>query len=82
MSTQQTINSLMEILGELGIPPDKIKPSSFIYKDLQLDSTEIVEFSLALKRHFGVGVKLETRQDKTLEEVSTLVDLAKAQDAD
>ena len=80
MDAKPTIDALASILEELGIPADRIKPSSFLYKDLQLDSTEVVEVSLALKRQFDVRVKLETRQDKTLAELCTLIDLARAQD--
>ncbi len=82
MDAKPTINALASILEELGIPADSIKPGSFLYKDLQLDSTEVVEVSLALKRQFDVRVKLETRQDKTLAELCTLIDLARAQDVD
>ena len=81
-STQQTINALINILSELGLSPDQLKPNSFLYKDLQLDSTEIVEVSLALKRRFGVRVKLEARQDRTLTDVCNLIDLAMSKDVD
>ena len=73
MNAQQTMNVLMDILDELGIPADRLKPNSFLYEDLQLDSTEIIEVSVALKQKFGVKIKLETRQDKTLSEVCNLI---------
>ena len=69
MDTVKAINHLQEILKDLGIPKDLIRANALIYRDLQLDSTEIVEISLALKRKLGVKVKLESRQDKTLAEV-------------
>ena len=79
MNILQEISYLEEILNDLGIPQELITPNSFIYGDLQLDSTEIVEVSLALKRKLGIKVKLETRQDKTLAEICTLIRLAISQ---
>ena len=76
MDTQQTMNDLIYILAELGIPIDKLNPNSLIYKDLQLDSTEIVEISVALKQKFGVKIKLEARRDMTLAEVCNLIDFS------
>ena len=76
MNATQTMNILMDLLGELGIPEDQLKPDSLFYKDLQLDSTEIVEVSVALKQRFGVKIKLEARRDKTLSEVCDLIDLS------
>ena len=81
MIAQQTIDNLMDILGRLGVPPDKLKLDSFLYKDLQLDSTETVEVSLALKRQLGVRIKLETRRDKTLAEICNLIDLSMSEGA-
>ncbi|WP_216595674.1 acyl carrier protein [Myxosarcina sp. GI1] len=71
--TVKAMNHLKEILKDLGIPKDLIRANAAINRDLQLDSTEIVEISLALKRRLGVKVKLESRQDKTLAEVSDAI---------
>ncbi|MBE9170030.1 acyl carrier protein [Pleurocapsales cyanobacterium LEGE 06147] len=76
MNIVKSMNTLKEILRELGISPEFIQPNSLLYQDLQLDSTEIVEISLALKRKLGIKVKLETRQDKTLAEVCSLIESA------
>ena len=71
-------NTLKEILANLGIAEELLRDDALLHRDLQLDSTEIVEISLALKRQLGVVVKLETRQDKTLAEVSQAIESARA----
>ncbi len=76
MDTVNVMDQLEKILSDLGIPEELIQPNALLYRDLQLDSTEIVEISLALKRRLGIKLKLETRQDKTLAEVSTAIELA------
>ena len=76
MDTVKAMKNLEDILSDLGIPEELISPNALIHRDLQLDSTEIVEISLALKRRLGIRVKLETRQDKTLAEICTLIESA------
>ncbi|MGD2184354.1 phosphopantetheine-binding protein [Lusitaniella coriacea] len=66
-------NTLKDILKNLGISEELLHDDVLLHRDLQLDSTEIVEIALALKRRLGVAVKLETRQDKTLAEVSQAI---------
>jgi len=66
-------DTLKDILKNLGISEELLHDDALLHRDLQLDSTEIVEISLALKRRLGVAVKLETRQDKTLAEVSQAI---------
>lgn len=73
MNAQQIMNTLLNLLEEIGIPEDDLKPDSFLYQDLQLDSTEVVEVAVALKQKFGVRIKLEGRRDRTLSEVGDLV---------
>ena len=76
------MNVLMDILYELGIPTDELNPDSFLYKDLQLDSTEIVEVAVVLKQKFGVRIKLEGRRDKTLSEVCDLINSSISKDSE
>ena len=76
MDTVKAMKNLEDILNDLGIPEELISPNALLNRDLQLDSTEIVEISLALKRRLGIRVKLETRQDKTLAEICTLIESA------
>jgi acyl carrier protein len=73
MNTVKAMKYLEDILNDLGIPEELIQPNALLHRDLQLDSTEIVEISLALKRRLGIKLKLETREDKSLAEVCTLI---------
>jgi acyl carrier protein len=73
MNTLKAMKYLEDILNDLGIPEELIQPNALLHRDLQLDSTEIVEISLALKRRLGIKLKLETREDKSLAEVCTLI---------
>jgi acyl carrier protein len=74
--TQMAMDTLTEILLELGITKSEISESAFLRKDLQLDSTETVQISLELKRRLDVNVKLESRQDLTLGQVCEKIDQA------
>lgn len=76
MDTFKAMSNLEDILIALGIPVELIRPNALLHRDLQLDSTETIEISLALKRRLGIKVKLETRQDKSLAEVCTLIESA------
>ncbi|ABW31364.1 acyl carrier protein [Acaryochloris marina] len=70
------MNTLIAILTDLGVPKDCLHSEARLHKDLQLDSTEIVEISLALKRRLDVRVKLEGRQDMTLAQVCDRIEVA------
>jgi hypothetical protein len=43
MIAARTFDALANILTDLGIPEELILPNAFIYRDLQLDSTETIE---------------------------------------
>ena len=72
------MDTLKEILVEMGIPEESLTEDALLRKDLQLDSTETVEISLGLKRRLGVNVKIESRQDTTLGQVCEMVNQAMA----
>lgn len=82
MNTTKAMKDLEDILNNLGIPEELIQPQALLHRDLQLDSTEIVEISLALKRRWGIKLKLETRDDKSLAQVSSLIESAIAETKD
>jgi acyl carrier protein len=69
MDSSKAMDTLKEILTNLGISRDSLHNETLLNEDLQLDSTEIVEVALGLKRKLGVRVKLESRQDLTLAQV-------------
>jgi acyl carrier protein len=69
MNDLDSLKTLKAILADLGIPSEVLRADTLLHQDLQLDSTEIVEISLGLKRRLGVSIKLESRQDMTLAEM-------------
>lgn len=71
------MDTLQAILAELGIPKESLHNDTRLHEDLQLDSTEIVEIALRLKRQLGVSVKLESRQDMTLAQVCHQIEAAR-----
>jgi acyl carrier protein len=62
--------ALKEVLIDLGFSEDELTDTASIRQDLQLDSTETVDISLGLKRRLGINIKLESRQDMTLAQIS------------
>jgi acyl carrier protein len=71
--TCSVMDILKSILINIGIPEELIREDTLLHKDLQLDSVEVVEIALGLKRTLGVNVKLESRQDMTLAQVCNTV---------
>lgn len=69
-----TMDRLKIILLDLGIPDELIRSDAWLVQDLQIDSAEVVEISLALKRQLGINVKLESKRDRTLEELCRVVE--------
>jgi acyl carrier protein len=76
MDTRQT---LTKILGELGIDPAGVVDGAHLTSDLELDSTEMVDISLELRRRLGVVVTLEAHHDLTVTQVCELVERASAE---
>jgi acyl carrier protein len=71
--------ALKGVLIELGFADEELTDTASIRQDLQLDSTETVDISLGLKRRLGINIKLESRQDMTLAQVSDQIAQAIAQ---
>jgi acyl carrier protein len=67
------MNALKEILVDLGIEAEAISEDKLLKGNLSLDSTELVQISLDLKRRFGVDVPFESREDVTVGHVCELV---------
>lgn len=76
MDTLKAMDTLKGILTELGIPEELLHQDTLLRQNLQIDSIETVEISLRLKRKLGVNVKLESRQDMTLAQVCSLIEVA------
>ncbi len=62
--------ALKKVLIDLGFEEAELSDTASIRQDLQLDSTETVDISLGLKRRLGINIKLESRQDMTLAQIS------------
>lgn len=71
--------ALKAVLIDLGFSEEELTDTASIRQDLQLDSTETVDISLGLKRRLGINIKLESRQDMTLAEISQKIAQAVAQ---
>jgi acyl carrier protein len=65
----ETMDTLKQVLADLGIPVESLRENTLLRRDLQLDSTEIVEMALGLKRRLKVNTKIENQQDKTLADI-------------
>lgn len=72
-STEQIAQVLRTALVDLGIDEQSITPVSRLRRDLELDSTELVQISLELSRSCGRKVKLESDTDYSFTEVCALV---------
>ena len=66
------------LVTDLGVEEEKVTQGAHLLEDLELDSTDTVEISLQLKKRLGADVKLQVRDDPTIEEVCTMVDTALA----
>lgn len=67
------MDALKEILVELGIEQDAISEGALLKGNLSLDSTEMVQISLDIRKRFGVDVAFESREDVTVGQVCELV---------
>jgi acyl carrier protein len=67
------------VLLDLGIEENSIVDQAHIRNDLGLDSTELVDITLALKKEFDVAVKFQSMEDPTLEAIYQMVKHAQAQ---
>lgn len=71
-----TLETVRKAIAALGIPEEEIAPAARLRGELELDSTELVEVSLELKRQLGVEVTLELADDMTVADVARTVDEA------
>lgn len=66
------------LVTDLGVEEEQVTQGAHLLEDLELDSTDTVEISLQLKKRLGADVKLQVRDDPTIEEVCAMVDTALA----
>ena len=58
------------IVNTLSCEADQITPETNLYEDLEADSLEAVELSMALEEAFGVGIA-----DEDMTQVKTVADI-------
>ena len=58
------------IVNTLSCEADQITPETKLYEDLEADSLEAVELSMALEEAFGVGIA-----DEDMTQVKTVADI-------
>ena len=72
MDDQQIIQAANEVFVEsFEIDPEQLQPEAHIFKDLGLDSLDIVDLIAAFQKKFGVTL----RDDPRLRQVRTLQDM-------
>ena len=69
---------VLDILTGLGIPPESVTDDARLRTDLELDSTEIVEVELEIKRRIGVDVTVTRPADQSVAELCQAVIAAAA----
>ena len=68
--SEKVFDRLFAILEEMGIPSENIKLESHLEDDLGIDSTELVEFSVAIEKEFNVDI-----ERKDLDNMETIKDI-------
>lgn len=74
MNELKVMDTLRAILEELGIPKESLREDTLLYEQLGIDSVEVIQLSLELKRRLGIDVKIGTRNDMTLAEICHLAE--------
>ena len=66
-----TFESVRDIIVEtLSCDAEDVKPDTNLIEDLEADSLEIVELSMALQENLGIGI-----EDEDLEKIHTVQDI-------
>ena len=72
MTKEEAIRRTNEVFEkDFEIAPEKLKPEAHIFKDLGLDSLDIVDLVVALQKKFGVTI----RDDERVRNIRTLGDV-------
>ena len=66
--TFETVRDI--IVDTLSCDPEKVTPEASLYDDLEADSLEAVELSMALQEALGVGI-----EDEDIEKIKTVGDI-------
>ncbi|GAA3431863.1 phosphopantetheine-binding protein [Kutzneria kofuensis] len=72
-TSDQITDEVVRAIAAIGIAADDITSAARLRSDLELDSTELVEITLELKRTLGVDIDLELDADPSVADVCALV---------
>ena len=64
---------VLKTLGELGFPAAEVTDETRLKADLELDSTELVQIELEIKRRLSVDVKFEFTDELSVGDVCRVV---------
>jgi acyl carrier protein len=78
IGTQAVTDGVARAITAVGIDPEDISPERHLRSEFELDSTDLVEISLEIKRALGVEIELDLDDDPTVADVCDLVTEAAA----
>ncbi|MBR1999358.1 MAG: acyl carrier protein [Lentisphaeria bacterium] len=71
MTREEIIEAVNAAFEDMEIPAEELTPEKEFFKDLGLDSLDMVELMISLQRKFGV----QLRQNEEIKKVRTLNDI-------
>lgn len=76
MKESSTFKAISEYLvKEFEIPPDKIKPQAHLFKDLELDSIDALDWFAAMESQIGLPIiEKELKKIRTVQDVVDYVE--------
>lgn len=71
MTREEIIEAVNAAFEDMEIPAEELTPEKEFFKDLGLDSLDMVELMISLQRKFGI----QLRQNEEIKKVRTLKDI-------
>jgi acyl carrier protein len=71
MTREEIIEAVNAAFEDMEIPAEELTPEKEFFKDLGLDSLDMVELMISLQRKFGI----QLRQNEEIKKVRTLNDI-------
>ena len=71
MTREEIIEAVNTAFEDMEIPAEELTPEKEFFKDLGLDSLDMVELMISLQRKFGI----QLRQNEEIKKVRTLNDI-------
>jgi acyl carrier protein len=75
MQKDQVLQKISEyLIDQFQIPPEKIKPQAHLFKDLEMDSIDALDWFAAMESKLGLPIiEKELRKIRTLQDVADYV---------